>query len=59
MKHILKFFIMWIGGSLVLALIITLLPFKISNMVLTYISILWLLICIVINFVLLFTSESE
>lgn len=59
MKHILKFLIMWIGGSLVLALIITLLPFKISNMVLTYISILWLLICIVINFVLLFTSESE
>ena len=59
MKHILKFLFMWIVGTLILTLIITLLPFNVSNMVLTYISILWLLVCIMINFVLLFTSEGE
>lgn len=59
MKYIIRYFALWVVGCLVLALIFTLVPFPISNVVITITSILWLLVCFVISFVLYMQRPSE
>lgn len=59
MKHILGFLAMWIGGSIALALIVTLLPVAVGKMGIGIISIYWLIICFVISFVLYLRREGD